>query len=78
MSHRGFGLDFMPASDVITSYTHFVKIPLRRIGNSLGVILPKATLQARKVGEGDELELSEQGLRPPKLAASRHVGVSFR
>jgi antitoxin component of MazEF toxin-antitoxin module len=30
-----------------------MKIPLRRIGNSLGVILPKATLDAWGMGEGD-------------------------
>ena len=42
-----------------------MKVPLRRIGNSLGVILPKATLEAWDVGEGDELELNEHELRPP-------------
>lgn len=41
-----------------------MKVPLRRIGNSLGVILPRSTLDAWGVGEGDALELSEQGLRP--------------
>jgi antitoxin component of MazEF toxin-antitoxin module len=41
-----------------------MKLPLRRIGNSLGVIVPKATLDAWGVGEGDTLELTEQGLPP--------------
>jgi antitoxin component of MazEF toxin-antitoxin module len=41
-----------------------MKVQLRRIGNSLGVILPRATLEVWGVGEGDELELTEQGLRP--------------
>ncbi|MFZ1100903.1 MAG: hypothetical protein WAN26_16020 [Steroidobacteraceae bacterium] len=41
-----------------------MKVPLRRIGNSLGVILPRSTLDAWGVGEGDALELSEHGLRP--------------
>jgi antitoxin component of MazEF toxin-antitoxin module len=41
-----------------------MKVQLRRIGNSLGVILPRTTLEAWGVGEGDELELTEQGLRP--------------
>ena len=41
-----------------------MKVSVRRIGNSLGVILPKTTLDARGVGEGDELELTERGLRP--------------
>jgi antitoxin component of MazEF toxin-antitoxin module len=42
-----------------------MKVPLRRIGNSLGVILPKATLDAWGLSEGDTLELNEEGLRPP-------------
>lgn len=42
-----------------------MKIRLRRIGNSLGVLLPKATLESWGVGEGDELELDERALRPP-------------
>lgn len=48
------------------------KIPLRRIGNSLGVILPRATLEAWGVGEGDALELSDQGLRPPSRGGFSH------
>ena len=47
-------------------------MPLRRIGNSLGVILPKATLEAWGMGEGDELELGERGLRPPQRGGFRH------
>lgn len=49
-----------------------MKVPLRRIGNSLGVILPKATLEAWGVGEGDALELSEHDLRPPGRAGFSH------
>lgn len=49
-----------------------MKIPLRRIGNSLGVILPRATLEAWGVGEGDALELSEQALRPPARGGFSH------
>jgi antitoxin component of MazEF toxin-antitoxin module len=49
-----------------------MKIPLRRIGNSIGVILPKATLDAWGVGEGDTLDLSEKGLRPPARAGFSH------
>jgi Antidote-toxin recognition MazE, bacterial antitoxin len=41
-----------------------MKVSVRRIGNSLGVILPKTTLDAWGVGEGDELELTARGLRP--------------
>ena len=49
-----------------------MKVRLRRIGNSLGVILPKATLEAWGVGEGDELELREQGLCPPRRGGFSH------
>lgn len=49
-----------------------MKVPLRRIGNSLGVILPKATLEAWDVGEGDALELNERGLRPPERRGFSH------
>src|ERR1700736_5821393 len=41
-----------------------MKCTIRRIGNSLGVILPKPTLIMWGVGEGDALELTERGLRP--------------
>jgi antitoxin component of MazEF toxin-antitoxin module len=58
--------------DVITRNNTFVKVPLRRIGNSLGVILPRATLEAWGVGEGDALELTEQGLRPPVRGGFSH------
>lgn len=36
-----------------------VTLKLRRIGNSLGVVLPKAVLAKLRVGEGDELSVSE-------------------
>jgi antitoxin component of MazEF toxin-antitoxin module len=49
-----------------------MKVPLRRIGNSLGVILPRSTLEAWGVGEGDALELSEQGLRPSGRGGFSH------
>ena len=42
-----------------------MKLVLRRIGNSLGVILPKRVLDAWKLGEGDALELTERGIVPP-------------
>lgn len=42
-----------------------VKTTVRKIGNSLGVILPAKALQALHVSEGDELFLTEapDGLR---------------
>jgi antitoxin component of MazEF toxin-antitoxin module len=49
-----------------------MKVPVRRIGNSLGVLLPKATLDAWGLGEGDALELTERGLRPPARGGFSH------
>ncbi|HVS78364.1 MAG TPA: AbrB/MazE/SpoVT family DNA-binding domain-containing protein [Steroidobacteraceae bacterium] len=49
-----------------------MKIRLRRIGNSLGVLVPKATLEAWGVGEGDDLELDEHGIRPPRRGGFSH------
>jgi putative addiction module antidote len=36
-----------------------VRLTVRKIGNSLGVILPQEALAALKVGEGDALLLTE-------------------
>ncbi len=49
-----------------------MKIAVRRIGNSLGVLLPKATLEAWGVGEGDVLHLTEDGLRPAARGGFMH------
>jgi antitoxin component of MazEF toxin-antitoxin module len=49
-----------------------MKIPLRRIGNSLGVIVPKVALDAWGVSEGDFLELTERGFGPPKRGGFKH------
>lgn len=45
-----------------------MKLTVRRIGNSFGVILPKATLDAWGVSEGGALELTERGIRPVSRA----------
>ena len=42
-----------------------MKLGIRRIGNSLGVILPKPLLESWAVGEGDQVEATSKGLRPP-------------
>jgi putative addiction module antidote len=34
-------------------------LKIRKIGNSLGVVLPKETLARLRVGEGDELQVTE-------------------
>jgi antitoxin component of MazEF toxin-antitoxin module len=41
-----------------------MRLVVRRIGNSLGVILPKPTLDAWRIEEGDYLNLTERGIRP--------------
>jgi hypothetical protein len=50
-----------------------MKLQVRRIGNSLGVILPKPTLAAWGVGVGGTLELTESGIRPAAPAGSSHL-----
>ncbi|HEY7889466.1 MAG TPA: AbrB/MazE/SpoVT family DNA-binding domain-containing protein [Steroidobacteraceae bacterium] len=49
-----------------------MKIRVRRVGNSLGVLIPKATLESWEIGEGDELELSAQSIRPPRRGGFSH------
>jgi antitoxin component of MazEF toxin-antitoxin module len=49
-----------------------MKVRVRRVGNSLGVLLPRATLAAWGIGEGDELELTPRGLRPPARGGFSH------
>jgi antitoxin component of MazEF toxin-antitoxin module len=48
-----------------------MKLTVRKIGNSLGVIIPRQTLQAWNVEQGDQLELTAHGIRPRK--ASGHA-----
>lgn len=52
-----------------------MKLKVRRIGNSLGVILPKAALEAWAVGEGDYLELTERGIRPAARGGLSHEAL---
>jgi antitoxin component of MazEF toxin-antitoxin module len=49
-----------------------MKLPIRRIGNSLGVIVPKATLDSWGVGEGDHLQLSGEAIRPARRGGFSH------
>jgi antitoxin component of MazEF toxin-antitoxin module len=63
------------ASLVITSYNYSMKIPVRRVGNSLGIIIPKPVLEAWGVGEGDRLELTARGLRPAARPGLRHEAL---
>lgn len=43
-----------------------MRVPLRRIGNSLGVIIPRAVLEQWGVREGDELRVEDRGLVPAR------------
>ena len=52
-----------------------MKLALRRIGNSLGVIVPKSTLEAWGVGEGDALELTARDIRPAARAGLSHQAL---
>jgi len=49
-----------------------MKVRVRRVGNSLGVLLPKALLESWGIGEGDELELTARGIRPPARGGFSH------
>lgn len=49
-----------------------MKIAIRRVGNSLGVLLPKSALQAWGLREGSYLELTDRGLRPRPQPRSTH------
>jgi len=48
-----------------------MKVEIRPIGNSLGIILPKKLLESWGVGKGDRLEITDKGVRP-----SRKGGLS--
>jgi antitoxin component of MazEF toxin-antitoxin module len=52
-----------------------MKLELRRIGNSLGVIVPKEALQNWGLGEGDFLELGERGIRPVRKLGESHAAL---
>ncbi len=54
-----------------------MKLKLRRIGGSVGVIIPRSVLQEMHVDEGDELELTPLGERTYLMTAPspRTVGA---
>jgi antitoxin component of MazEF toxin-antitoxin module len=43
-----------------------MRLVIRRVGNSLGLIIPKSTLAEWGVKEGDALELVGRSIRPPR------------
>jgi hypothetical protein len=52
-----------------------MKLTVRRIGNSLGVILPKSALDKWGVGEGDQLKLMERCIRPLARGGFSHQAL---
>jgi antitoxin component of MazEF toxin-antitoxin module len=50
-----------------------MKLIVRRIGNSLGVIMPKPTLAAWGLAEGDHLDCDEKGIRPVSRGGFTHA-----
>lgn len=50
-----------------------MRLTIRRIGNSLGVIIPRARLEAWGLTEGGELELTDQSIRPPGATHAHRV-----
>lgn len=53
-------------------YNNHVKLTIRSIGNSLGVIIPRKTLAAWNLAVGDTLELTSHAIRPSKARSSSH------
>lgn len=52
-----------------------MKVAIRRIGNSLGVIVPKSVLEAWGAGEGDQLEVTARGIRPAGRRGLTHQAL---
>jgi antitoxin component of MazEF toxin-antitoxin module len=52
-----------------------MKLTVRRVGNSLGVILPKDTLDEWGVAEGDQLELTDRCIRPAARGGLSHQAL---
>ncbi len=49
-----------------------MRLVIRSVGNSLGVIIPKSALESWGVGKGDTLELTERGIRPTRTRRGGH------
>ncbi|HEU5135883.1 MAG TPA: hypothetical protein VFU13_12110 [Steroidobacteraceae bacterium] len=49
-----------------------MKLVVRRIGNSYGVIIPKSALDRWGLSEGDHLQLNQRGIGVPAGAAKSH------
>jgi hypothetical protein len=60
-------------SRCVITYNGSMKVMVRRVGNSLGILLPKLLLETWGIGEGDHLDLSEHGLRAAGLITHETV-----
>lgn len=54
----------------ITRYNAAMKLLLRRVGNSVGIIIPKGLLEAWGVGAGDYVEVVGDSIRRPRPGLS--------
>ena len=52
-----------------------MKLVVRSVGNSLGIIIPKATLDDWGVAQGDTLELVGRTIRPSRRELSSHAAL---
>jgi antitoxin component of MazEF toxin-antitoxin module len=52
-----------------------MKLRLRRVGNSLGVIIPKRTLEEWSLREGGSLELRARSIVPPSSKPHSHEAL---
>jgi antitoxin component of MazEF toxin-antitoxin module len=52
-----------------------MKLSVRRIGNSLGIIIPRAVLRSWGIEEGDSLEISGSAIRPPAPMDRGHAAL---
>lgn len=52
-----------------------MKVAIRRVGNSLGLIVPKPILEGWGVGEGDPLEVTPRGIRPAARRGLSHKAL---
>ena len=50
-----------------------MRTSIRRIGNSLGVLIPRAILANWGVAEGDALEITGNGIRPLRLSIQEQL-----
>ncbi|HZZ95364.1 MAG TPA: AbrB/MazE/SpoVT family DNA-binding domain-containing protein [Usitatibacter sp.] len=52
-----------------------MRLTIRRIGNSLGVIVPRETLRRWGLDEGDSLELSGEAIRRPRRGTNSQLAL---